>query len=395
MSFFKKAKKKIKKDIAKVGGAFSGKNNLDPFAALATVVSPGAKIADKALKDIGVKGGATAPADYANKILSPVNQTLHELDPVTRTLRNKIPAFRRITDYTGMKPATAAGTIITGAGFAGGLGGGSSAVPTGPTTAELTAAGPGAGAAGADATLSPVTLAPNAVKVGATAPTAGGGVLNGLSGLSRFIGPGLGLLGSGLDYLGARDAARAEADASRMGIEELRRQFDLTREDLKPWLDDGRQALADMANPDAFRTSPGYDFRRREGMNTVQGSAAAAGGLYSGNTLKALTEYGDNLAEDEYTNWWNRLASRAGLGQTTATSLGSMGGANANSVAELLRDIGSSRASGIRGKYGAIGTGLGSVAGGLDNYFSSGPKINPRSLYDYSTVSPNGGVRYA
>ncbi len=157
-----------------------------------------------------------------------------------------------------------------------------------------------------------------------------------------------------------------------------------------PWLEDSRNALAAMNDPNAFRTSPGYEFRKREGLQAVQGSAAANGSLYSGNTLKGINEFGDNLAADEYSNWWNRLASRAGIGQTTATQLGQIGGNKSQDVASLLRDVGSSRASGIR----SLGSGAGALAGAFDNYFANrGGKINPRSLVDYSTM--NGGGYYA
>jgi hypothetical protein len=223
-------------------------------------------------------------------------------------------------------------------------------------------------------------------------PAGGSSILNGMSN-GDLLRMGTGLAGAGLDYLGNRAATRAELEASRAAIDEQRRQYDTTRSDLMPWLEDGRNALAAMNDPNAFRTSPGYDFRRREGLQGVQNSAAAAGSLYSGNALKAITEFGDNLADDEFSNWWNRLASRAGIGQTTATQLGQIGGNTSADIGSLLRDAGSSRASGIRGRYGAFGSAAGTIGGGLDNYFAGNGKINPRSIYDYSTMT--GGRGYA
>lgn len=55
-----------------------------------------------------------------------------------------------------------------------------------------------------------------------------------------------------------------------------------------------------------FLQSPDYKFRQQEGLNAVQGSAAAQGGLYSGNTLRDITDYASNLAAGEYSNWFGR-----------------------------------------------------------------------------------------
>jgi hypothetical protein len=60
-----------------------------------------------------------------------------------------------------------------------------------------------------------------------------------------------------------------------------------------------------------FLQSPDYKFRQKEGLNLVEGSAAAQGGLYSGNTLRDITEFGSNLAAGEYGNWFNRQAGLA------------------------------------------------------------------------------------
>lgn len=60
----------------------------------------------------------------------------------------------------------------------------------------------------------------------------------------------------------------------------------------------------------AFRATPGYQFGLDEGNKSVQASAAARGGLNSGATLKALTEFGNNYADQQgYTPYMNKLAS--------------------------------------------------------------------------------------
>lgn len=55
-----------------------------------------------------------------------------------------------------------------------------------------------------------------------------------------------------------------------------------------------------------FETDPSYEFRKQQGMDGLQSSAAASGGLLSGAALKALNSHNSNLASQEYGNAWQR-----------------------------------------------------------------------------------------
>lgn len=57
---------------------------------------------------------------------------------------------------------------------------------------------------------------------------------------------------------------------------------------------------------DNFEADPGYEFRKQQGMDGIQSSAAASGGLLSGAALKALNQHNSNLASQEYNNAWQR-----------------------------------------------------------------------------------------
>lgn len=119
-----------------------------------------------------------------------------------------------------------------------------------------------------------------------------------------------------------------------------------------------------LAGPDysAFYQSPDYQFRMNEGLNAVQGSAAARGGLYSGNALRGIQDYGQGLAAGEFGNYVNRQLALAGMGQAATTQAGQgalMTGAN---VGNLLVGQGNARASGIVGQTNAITGGLNDLA---------------------------------
>lgn len=145
---------------------------------------------------------------------------------------------------------------------------------------------------------------------------------------------------------------------------------------------------------------PGYDFRLAEGQKALERSAAARGGLKSGGTLKALTDYAQGMASQEYqnsynrydtdyrrafdtfnankTNLFNRLASMAGVGQQTATTLGSAGQRYASDVGntsttaaaragDLNTDAAAARASGYVGSANAWNDYLSGLGGLFKN----------------------------
>lgn len=59
-------------------------------------------------------------------------------------------------------------------------------------------------------------------------------------------------------------------------------------------------APTDAGNPMDFFDDEGYQFRKKQGMDGIQNSAAAGGSLQSGNTLKALANFNSGLASSEY-----------------------------------------------------------------------------------------------
>lgn len=131
------------------------------------------------------------------------------------------------------------------------------------------------------------------------------------------------------------------------------------------------------------QNDPGYQFRFNQGVQALQNSAAARGTLLTGDTARALTEYGQDYASNEYnnvynrafgqyqqsynifennqTNQWNRLASLAGLGQTAAGQLNSAGSTTAGNVGNIL--LGSAGQIGQQMNNSAAATASGYVGG--------------------------------
>lgn len=171
-------------------------------------------------------------------------------------------------------------------------------------------------------------------------------------------------------------AARAQEQAAQAATAEERRQFDITRADLAPWMTSGRNALTRLNNPAAsFTASPDYNFVRSEGQRDIGNSFAARGGAFGGNALRTLTQYNQNLASGQFGNWWNRQAGLAGVGQQTATNLGQLGQQTAGSIGNALIGAGDARASGIIGGTNALIGGLGDALSAWQ--YSRRPKGTP------------------
>ncbi len=177
----------------------------------------------------------------------------------------------------------------------------------------------------------------------------------------------------------AKKAARAQAEAQRAAIAEQRRQFDETQRLLAPYRGVGEQAIAQYNRlmglggeaPDysTFFASPDYLWALQQGQQALERSAAARGGLFSGNTGVALTEFGQGLASQQLGNYMNRLTQLMGIGQSSAAGTAAAGQQTAQGIADSLAGIGDARSSGIIGANNAWMNALGRIGGLAMDYF--------------------------
>lgn len=160
------------------------------------------------------------------------------------------------------------------------------------------------------------------------------------------------------------------------------------------------QAANQPAGPDmsGFFTSPGYQFRRDEGTRGLERSAAARGGAFSGNALRALAEFNSGLASQEFGNYVNQLGTIAGIGQSSTNQTAAYGAENAANAGANARYAGEARASGITNQANIIGQGLNAL-GGIAGYYSQNRQ--PQSYggtgyggYPWMTPGYGSGARY-
>jgi len=158
----------------------------------------------------------------------------------------------------------------------------------------------------------------------------------------------------------AKKAGEAQAAGIQQGIDFQKEVFEYFKSINAPYVEQGTNALAKYAdiilngNMNAYQQSPGYQFALEEGQKAITNTAATRGGVKGGNTLRALTDYGQNIAKSDYYDYLNSLASMAGVGQTAVNSMGSVGGAAGANIGQSYANYGAARASGIAGQANTI-----------------------------------------
>ena len=173
-------------------------------------------------------------------------------------------------------------------------------------------------------------------------------------------------------------ASRAQQQAQREANAAQERMFNRQVELQEPFRQVGVNALPELVEAsrytpfgmEQFQADPGYGFRLKEGLRALENSAAARGGLLSGNTMRGITRYSQGLASDEYTNAFNRyqaeraarlnpLQSLAGMGQSNAATMAQQAGQYGQNMAQGAAAMGNIRASGYVGQANALTGALG------------------------------------
>jgi hypothetical protein len=266
-----------------------------------------------------------------------------------------------------------------------------------------------------------------------------------------FLAPAAGifgnLLGGILGSSAADKAAKAQQAAANQAAQTARDNQNLStnyqtgvagtqKADLQPYNTAGQSAIGNLSSllqPGGSLTQgygsfeaptgvteqndPGYQFRLQQGLGALQNSAAARGGLLSGNTAKAINDYAQGDASNEYgnvynralqtygtnfntfnsnqNNLYNRLSGVAGLGAQAGSSLGGLLQAGAGNIAGInsdtshqvgqdIQNAGAARASGYIGSANAWNGALGGITnslGSLGNMFKFGQAPTSTALW--------------
>jgi hypothetical protein len=272
----------------------------------------------------------------------------------------------------------------------------------------------------------------------------------GLGTAAMVIGP---VLGAGIGAAGSIMGSQAQGDAAnnaaglqyklgQEGLDFQKQQYATQQGNIAPWLQAGKGALSSLVNglspggqfsqgwDQHFQAptnvteqnDPGYQFRLSQGMDALQNSAAARGGLLSGGTAKAIDQYAQSDASNEYgnvynralgqyqqnynqfetnqSNLFNRTASLAGVGQTAVGQAGQSGQAAAGNIGNILantgnqvgnsmQSAGNAMASGYYGLGNSLNAGIGNA---VNNYGQSALLGNLLNQSSYGSSWSGVGV---
>ena len=181
------------------------------------------------------------------------------------------------------------------------------------------------------------------------------------------------VIGAGASLIGGSGQSRAVSEASQASVAEQRRQFDIAQQLTQPRREAENAALNQLRNILGIGTEqadisglqiPGQQFAIDEASQAIERSAAARGGLASGNTLAELQSRALGITNQNFlSNFLNPLQNLALGGQGQQSAQGALNlGVN---VGNTLGQAGVNRANILGQTVSGVG---GALQGGLSNF---------------------------
>lgn len=147
-----------------------------------------------------------------------------------------------------------------------------------------------------------------------------------------------------------------------------------------------RSGLASLVNnlisdPSSIQSFPGYQFGMSQGTQAIQGNAASAGMLNSGNTLSSLNTFGQNYGQQ---NWLQDISEIANVAQGNPAYAGlSAEGNLANTAGQT---------SALSGGLGMLGSLFGSSGSGSSGLSGIGSWFGSLFGSSGSSGAASGGL---
>lgn len=209
--------------------------------------------------------------------------------------------------------------------------------------------------------------------------------------LSSVVSGGAALIGGNKAASAQNKATDAGVKSSQLMVQEQKRQYDQTREDMTPWREMAKAAtsriIAGLQDGSFtldgfdFQKDPGYEFRLSEGIKALDRSAAARGQLKSGGHMKNALAWGQEYASGEFDRAlarrrddFNVLSAAAGAGQAGVTAGAKIGQQQTGNILNALTYGSNAQMTGAA-NVGAIQSNMyGNLAGaanqGIENYLT-------------------------
>lgn len=243
------------------------------------------------------------------------------------------------------------------------------------------------------------------------------------------IGAVTGLIGGKQSSDAAQSAAQTQANAANQATAAQQAALERQIQISEPWRTAGTTAvnqLSALTQPGGRltqdftyapfnynqNTDPGTQFRLQQGLNAMNATAAARGGLISGNALKAGQDYGQAQGSQEYGAAFNRYLQNYANSQNTFQMnrnnlinplqfLSSQGQASAANQAANVGQFGTSQAANITGGANALAAGqIGSAnayntaLGGIGNAAQTAAMLNMYGNRNTSAYGASSSPEY-
>lgn len=118
-----------------------------------------------------------------------------------------------------------------------------------------------------------------------------------------------------------------------------------------------------------YRNSTGYQFRLGQGMDAINSGYAGRGSIKSGAAMKAINDYGQGMASQEFNNYLGALGNQQGLGFSAASAQAGVGQNYANNISNIAMQNGSNQANAALVRSQNTANALGSIGGIAGNIF--------------------------
>ena len=188
---------------------------------------------------------------------------------------------------------------------------------------------------------------------------------------------GAALLGGILGGRSSKKAASQQANAATQASQLQNQQFQQTRSDLAPWMQQGQASLSQLGQLTApggqlmqpfgmeqFQQSPAYQFNLEQGMDAINKATRARRTNYAPATLQDIGKYSQGMASNEFLNAYNmynqdqgsvysRLMGMSQLGENAGAQTGAFGNQSAQAQGGYMTDAGAARAAGTMGQANA------------------------------------------
>jgi hypothetical protein len=155
----------------------------------------------------------------------------------------------------------------------------------------------------------------------------------------------------------ADKAAKAQTSASDQNVAEAQRQFDATRELLKPYNTAGTSALtgqqdllgqngadAQQKAINGLASSPQMQAMQQQGENAMLQNASATGGLRGGNLQAAMAQFRPQLLNQMIQQQYGNLGGMVSVGQNAAAGVGNAGANSSNQIINAQQQAGAAQA---------------------------------------------------